>query len=450
MSTRLASRSVLLILASIIGAWVLVLVATYTDLFVTPIVEDGVYLGESPAVRASIYLLVGAVALVAVVALISQRLAVKARLADGPESRLPRAAHRFSTLTIIITLAFATILGMTVFVSSFPGGREQVGIGVRFLTTYVPILLYAAIIVTVLLVGFVFRRDSLPKSVASDDAPSIPAQGSEQTPPNTRYLGGAYALPIIAGAIALIFGLVVYDLTQTRLEWWIWVIIHLIIAAGIIAGTVLAEKAIREEAGAESSRTRITRSSRILNFVLSVVFIAVVTVMGFSTGTSAIEGLRSSPQLSVDIYPGKSENLEDFEVSVGGWDLKPGTTVTATLEPTGDVLVTGEVSQFRDFNKQSSLPDALPTGDYTITAMATGINDVALERSMRFSVDDARKVTVSFPPGWEWNESESTILTPSWTWGLREILPAFVMLLIGLGTTFITITRRSNPRVKTS
>ena len=451
MTTHLARRAIGLILGSVVFAWLLVLLATYTDLFVTPIIEEGVFVGEQPAVRPSIYLLLAAVAGVAAVALISQRLAVSARVADGPNARLPRAAHRFTTLTIIITLAFATILGITVFVSSFPGNREQVEIGVRVLTTYLPIVLYAVIIVAVLLVGFVFRRESVAKSDGDDETIDTAAASTDaDSPRSSGALGGAYALPIVAGAVALIFGLIVYDITQTRLELWIWVIIHLIIAAGVIAGTVLAERAIAQEPDPNSSRARVTRSSRILNFVLSVVFIAVVTIMGFGTGATAIENLRIYPQLSIDVYPGKSDTVDGYEVGLNGWDLKPGTTVTATLEPTGEVLLTGEVTAFRDINKQGSLPASLPPGDYTITATATAVNDVAIERRVSFSVNEQSRVDVSWPPGWQGQESETTILAPTWMWGVKEILPAFAMLIIGLGTTFTTLTRRNQPRIKAS
>jgi hypothetical protein len=232
MTTHLAQRSLLVILGSIIAAWMLALLAAYSDLFVQPVYEDGVYVGESPEIRASTYLVVSAIAIVAAAAIIAQRSAIRARIDQGSSSRLPRAAHRFATLVIIVSLAIAAIAGIVVFASNF-GGREGGDIGVRFLSTYLPILLYTAVIVAVLLVGFVFRRDTLPK--ASSDAPA-PATAPQEAPPSSpRALAGAFAVPIIAGAVALIFGLIVFDLTQTRLDVWVWVIIHALIAAGVIA-----------------------------------------------------------------------------------------------------------------------------------------------------------------------------------------------------------------------
>ena len=54
-----------------------------------------------------------------------------------------------------------------------------------------------------------------------------------------RSLAWAYSAPILAIAAALIFGLI-YDITQTALEAWIWVVVRALVAAGIIAGTLFS------------------------------------------------------------------------------------------------------------------------------------------------------------------------------------------------------------------
>jgi hypothetical protein len=444
MSPTLAKRALVIVLASIVAAWLLVMASTFTDLFVTPVYVDGVYTGDDPAVRASTYFFVGAVAIVSAATLVAQRLAIRARIDAGPHALLPRATHRFTTLMIVISLGFATILGVSVFVQSFPGGREQAEVGTRLFTTYLPIILYTAIIVTVLLVGFVFRTDKLPKTSANT-TPS-PSPATAPTPASasgSRALGGAYAVPIIAAAIALIFGLVVYDITRTRLELWIWVIIHVIVAVGIVIGTVLASRAMREEADQTSSRARITRSSGILNFVLSIVFIAIVLGMGFGTGASSIEGLRISPQLYIDIYAGESDQVGDVVVSANGWDLAPDSVVTVAIDETGDVLLTGPVGQFRDFFGQQELPDSLPAGSYRITGVAIGVDGKEVTNSRRFTVRDDLTVELRSLSGPQWIDTTPTIMQADWSWGVRDMLPAITILFIGLITTYVTVIARN-------
>ena len=444
MSKSLAKRALVMVLASIVGAWLLVMTATFTDLFVTPIYVDGVYTGDDPAVKASTYLFIGAVAIVSAATLVAQRLAIKARVTAGPHALLPRATHRFTTLMIVISLAFAAIFGVSVFVQSFPGGREQAEVGVRLFTTYLPIILYTAIIVTVLLVGFVFRGDKLPKPSADTDvAPTRSNMSDSGEGRDSRALGGAYAVPIIAAAVALIFGLVVYDITQTRLELWIWVIIQVIVGAGIVSGTAFAARAMSQEADHASSRARITRSSGILNFVLSIVFVAIVLGMGFGTGASSIESLRISPQLYVEVYPGATDTVGDVIVSANGWDLSPDTEVTVSLDQTGEVLISGTVGQFRDFYGQRELPNSLGPGDYRITGTAIGIDGKELTSSLRLSVRDDLTVELTSLRGVQWAETTPTIMPVDWSWGVRDMLPAITMLLIGLVTAYVTVTARN-------
>jgi hypothetical protein len=341
----------------------------------------------------------------------------------------------------VVTLGVATVFGFIVFTSSFPGAGEDQGISLRLWTTYVPIILYTAVIVAVLLVGFVFRKDSLPRTVTGSTAQVDGEKGD--TDVDNRALGAAYAIPIIAGAVALIFGLIVYDVTGTRLETWIWVIIHVILATGIIVGTIFAERAIRGDVDPVSSRTRITRSSRILNFVLSVVFIAVTLGMGYGMGSSAISGLRIAPQLWVEVFPGASENVEDVIVSVNAFDLSSGTPVTVTIEPSGVELISGEVEQFRDFFGQENLPGDLEPGDYSVEAQATGFGGDDISRTVRFSVTDDGLVEMKSLTGGMWVEPEGTVIAPTWSWGLRDMLPTLVIFLIGLTTTYVTLTRRN-------
>lgn len=439
------SRGTLLItLGSVVIAWALAIAATYTELFVTPVYEDGVYVGEDPAVKASTYLIFSAVLAVAIAALVSQRRAIRARIAEGVNTRLPRAVHRFTTLTIIITVAIALVLGIFVFLSNFEGPGRNAEIGLRFMTTYLPIILYTALIVTVLLAAFVFRKDSLPKATPMSFTPEEDetSEGSD----NSRMLGAAYAVPIIALAIALIFGLVVYDITQTSLERWIWVIIYVIVALGVVVGTVSGEVAISHEPRKSVTRMRVSRSARILNFVLSVVFAAVVLISSFTWGAAAVGGLRVSPQLWLEAYPVMVEEDERMVVSANGFDLEPGTPVTVTGDWLADDLISGEVSPNRDFYGQITLEEALDPGDYSATAIATAYGGEELERTVTFTIQADGTYDYESTKPQQWVEPEGTLIDPSLRWFGRDFAPAMVLLILGLTAIYLTLTERNRVR----
>ncbi len=137
----------------------------------------------------------------------------------------------------------------------------------------IPNVLATALIVTILLLAS-SRRDTSEASETEEKGLSA----------RQKALGLGYAIPIIAAAIAVIFGLVVYDVTGTSLEAWVWVIIQVIIAAGIILGTRYARLAKAEKPSAPKPRTAWASGAWNLNFVLSIVFGAVVSVMALSSG----------------------------------------------------------------------------------------------------------------------------------------------------------------------
>jgi heme/copper-type cytochrome/quinol oxidase subunit 2 len=164
---------------------------------------------------------------------------------------------------------------------------------VRILGVYLPIILAAALVVVVLLFAFVFRSD----------APDLPhAERDEDRAALQRAIGLAYATPVVGTAIAIIFGLVVYDTTKTELDVWIWVVIQLIIAASILIGTRFAAKA--RLARPLPPRERQTAAAAInLNLVLSIVFGAVVGMMAFTFGFMAIENLRDYTTSTYRVNP---------------------------------------------------------------------------------------------------------------------------------------------------
>jgi hypothetical protein len=131
-----------------------------------------------------------------------------------------------------------------------------------------------------------------------------------------KALGLGYAVPIIFTAIAIIFGLVVYDVTRTDLQVWVWVIIQVIIVSGILLGTRFSTKAKSAKAAPPRTRATLAAGAANLNFVLSIIFGVTVSFMSFTFGSMAIETLR--------VYPPYEEPApgEEF-TAVWSWTVAP-------------------------------------------------------------------------------------------------------------------------------
>jgi len=450
MKDTVSRRSIALPLGALVISWGIYLGARYTDLFVTGVYDDdGTYLGQEPPIQASVYLIFGAVAVFALSAVIAQRMAISHRVVLGAHERLPRAAHRFATLSIVVALGFAAILGVSVFLQGFNTyGPRSDDLGLRFATTYLPIILYTSLVVAVLLIGFVLRKDTLPKTDDKAQFSIDAAQDSTDLPEARKSLGAAYALPIVAVAVALIFGLIVFDVTGTNLEVWVWVIIQVMIGAGIVIGTIFGEKAVAAGPSGASSRSRITRAARGLNFVLSIVFGAVVSLMGFAYGSTAVADLRISPSFSIDIYAAPGTGLANTPLGVNGWDLAPGTEVVVTLEPGGIEIVRGEVDAFNSFYKDTTLPSALAPGQYVLEGLATGRDGVALTKTIEFGVAENGTLiwNEKAQQMMRFGEQDFTVMTPSLSWFLDDLLPALVLVLLAQLGIFLSLTERNKRR----
>ena len=238
-----------------------------------------------PYVQWQTYVYLLAIAVFALVAQYALKQAVNLRTTD--DSLLARAAHRFNNLGVILSLLAGAIFAIGNFLgawNSYDPTNEPVGI--RLLNVYVPIVLATALVVYVLLSAFVFRKD----------APDIPEdQKDEERAKLQRAVGLAYAAPIIGTAIAIIFGLVVYDITKTTLDTWIWVVIQAIIAISIILGTTFAARA-RAARPLPPKERRSGVAAVNLNFVLSIIFGVVVLVMAFSLGAEGVNQLVYWPE----------------------------------------------------------------------------------------------------------------------------------------------------------
>lgn len=305
MENILAKKAIISPLVGLVVGWALFMFAFYADLFVLPEFDSqGYFVADAQLVRPSTYLFLAGIVVFGLSALYGQRLALRARELAGPEQLLARAAHRFTTLTVIIGLVGGAIFAIGKFLNafnSFGGQREE--LVVRLFDVYVPILLATALVVYILLRAFVFRKTS------------VKGTKKEKMPESEKALGLGYAVPIIFTAIAIIFGLVVYDVTRTDLQVWVWVVIQVIIGSGVILGTRFSRKAKTGKASAPRPRATLAAGAANLNFVLSIIFGAVVSILAFSFGGSAVEKLRYWPEYMDD---GGEKGYY-----VGGWEVSP-------------------------------------------------------------------------------------------------------------------------------
>ena len=239
------------------------------------------------SVHVGTYLFLIAIAGFSFSAIWSQSLAIKSRAELGEEHLLARAAQRFATLAVVVALVFGAIFAIGNFMGAFgySSSNAQNAL-VRILDVYLPILLAAAMVVFVILKAFVFRQGEHQDGEKDK-------RGLTET---QKALGLGYAMPIIATAVAIIFGLIVYDVTKTTLQVWVWVLIQMIVVAGVIQGTRFAAKAKQGVIRPPRERRVLAAGAAGLNFVLSIVFGAVVSIMAFSFGGAAVDKLIRYPE----------------------------------------------------------------------------------------------------------------------------------------------------------
>ena len=273
---RSAKRAVIFPLVGLAIAWVFFMVGIFTDQLVQlNQYASGIF--SERELRWSTYLYLTGISAVSVASLLGQRNALTLR--NNEDFPLARAAHRFTNLGIILSLLAGAIFAIGNFLGAFGGyDRDAPGL-VRIFGVYVPIVLATALVVTILLLGFVFRKD----------APDLKNEKDEDLAKKQRAVGLAYATPILGTAIAILFGLAVYDITRTTLDVWIWVIIQLIIALSILIGTRFAAKAKLVAVEPKPRKPGVAAVN--LNLVLSILFGVVVTLMAFTYGGNAIGSL---------------------------------------------------------------------------------------------------------------------------------------------------------------
>jgi hypothetical protein len=306
MENKLSKLAILTPLIGLIGGWKFFMFAIYAGLFVYPIYDaQGMYQGDEQIIRPSTYLFLSGIVFFGLLALYGQRLALRARELAGIDDGLARAAHRFTNFAVIIALVGGAFYAIGNFLGAFNTFIErEENLTVRLFDVYIPILLATVLVVYILLRAFVFRKQV------------VKGAKKEGMSESEKALGLGYAVPIIATAIAIIFGLAVYDVTRTDLEVWVWVIIQVIIVSGILLGTRFSTKAKSAKAAAPRARATLAAGAANLNFVLSIVFGVTVSIMSFGFGAAGIEKLR--------VYPPYEEPApgEEF-TAVWSWTVSP-------------------------------------------------------------------------------------------------------------------------------
>jgi hypothetical protein len=265
-------------LVALTVAWIATIAAAFIDLPYSS--------GQTaPAVRVSTYVVLGGLAAASLLVLWGFK-RIDAEHHQNDSVPVVRATYRFAGLMIVISLAFDVIFAFVTFISSFNFSGVRVPTVLdRFLGVYLPIILVAGLIVFVLLQSLLFRKSS--PDVDSSNAGMSPTQ---------KALAIGYALPIIGTALAVIVGLAVYDAQRTSLQGWTWVLILALVGVSIVLGTRFAAQARSAKPVVRAPRVVGAAGAVTLNYVLSVVFAGVVSIMSFTFGQSAVSSLVSYPQ----------------------------------------------------------------------------------------------------------------------------------------------------------
>lgn len=254
--------------------------------------------------------------------------------------------------------------------------------------------------------------------------------------------------------VALIFGLIVYDITQTALEAWVWVVVQLIVASGIVVGTVFAARAVQTLRSRGENETGTANGARILNSVLSIIFAAVVTGMSLGYGASAIEQLRYQPVLSLSAYSDQplekdagadtelEANLSDVRVVVDGRSLKPETDVTVTFEPGAIELASQAVDMDGWANAEFSVSESLPAKTGALRATATDALDRMMTVELNVAISDDKSITFAKTYA-DSGSSQAQLLPVTANWVFNHLLPALVLLLLVIALLFITLNARN-------
>ena len=268
-------------LVGVTVTWIAMVVASFLDLERNYYTSSGY--PEGGEVKVSTYVVLAGLAIGSGLVLWGFKAADAEHLVSD-KIPLVRAAYRFAGLMIVVALVFDAIFALMTFLDSLSSSLVSTSTVVgRLIGVYLPILLDAGLVVFVLLQATLYRKSS-------------PVEGAEGKglSATQKALAVGYALPIIGTALAIIIGLVVYDSQASNLQNWTWVVIQLIIGTSIVLGTRSAAKARSAKPVVRAPRVAGAAGAVTLNYVLSLVFAGVVSIMSFVFATGAVNSLANT------------------------------------------------------------------------------------------------------------------------------------------------------------
>ena len=111
-----------------------------------------------------------------------------------------------------------------------------------------------------------------------------------------------FTSPIVGAALSVIVGLIVFDMTKTSFDIWIWVLIHTILGASLVLGTRWSTAAFNYALG-KDRKTGVEKSARNLSFVLSIIWSAWVIGLSLVTQSMSVNKMVSYQLSQVKILP---------------------------------------------------------------------------------------------------------------------------------------------------
>ena len=451
-SGRAAARgTLLLVLGCAVAAWLLFVAATYIDLIRAG--EPVAYTSDAATESVSLVPIVffAAVAVLGFGALTGLRRMTQLSAAQAealneseadadavgaPLTALARPVRLFSGTTLIVATAISAFTCVGLFFSGFFGGQTSSSPLVQTVNLYLPIVLHTALVVTLVLAGFVFTPRSGPRRAAN--VSSVAARPVEGDPQRTAALG--FAIPVVTAAAALIAGLIAADLTGSATQVWLWTIVLAVIGAGIVAGTRASQHAISQQPDPLHPRGAAVGAKN-LNFVLSIVLVAAAGVMSLGYGSSAVGSLRSSPWVSAGVY-GDTSTSDDIEWSVSGSDLLAGSTLTARLSPSGTELATNTVDRDGWGNAAGQLEVQSEPGNYSIDVKAVSRDGREVTASTPFTITDRGQLKEDASSD-SYTDVPSVLSPVTARWVFADLVPAGLLLIIAAATTVLTVTQRA-------
>ncbi|MHA3724131.1 hypothetical protein ACXR2T_09655 [Leucobacter sp. HY1910] len=446
-----ARGALMLVLSSAIGAWLLFVAGVYVDLQGAG--EPARYtteLGPTPLSFAR-FVFFAAVAVLGLGSLVALRRTSAMRAAatssQVPLTSLARPVQLFAATSLIVATAISAFTCIGLFFGGFIGGGSPATPLTQTVNLYLPIVLHTALVVTLVLAGFVFtpRANSQRAVDVSRVAAAPAATPDEGDTQRTAALG--FAVPVITASAALIAGLIVADVTGSATQVWLWAIVLAVIGAGIVAGTRAAQRAIAQQPDPLRPRGAAVGAKN-LNFVLSIVLVAAASVMSLGYGASAVGSLRSSPWVSGGVYDDASADTNtSMEWSASGSDLRAGSTLTVTLLPVGTdsggtELATGTVDRdgWGDASGPLDLQDA--PGDYTIEITALARDGREVTSRVPFTITE-RGLLEQDASADTYTDFASVLTPVTARWVFADLVPAGLLLVIAAAVVALTVTQRA-------